>query len=61
MNTSGRKIDFVGNCIPESTAYFFIKTLKLIFTHFIEIRIFEKQFLALKNFVLEGCFLIFLP
>ena len=49
MNTSCQNVDFVGNSIAESNAYLFVNTLKFIFTHFIEIRIFEKQFLALKK------------
>ena len=51
MKTMGRNIGFVGNCMAESTVYFFVLILNIIFKAIIEIEIFEKQFLALKKFV----------
>ena len=42
MNTKGRKIDFVRDCIAELTAYFIIIILTFIITMIIEIKIFEK-------------------
>ena len=46
--TMGRKINFVGNCIADSTAYFFIIILCLIFTPFIEIKIKKNTSLVQK-------------
>ena len=48
--TIGCKFDFMGKFIAESTDYFFVLIVKFIFTDFIEIKIFEKQFHALKKF-----------
>ena len=45
-----RESDFSGNIIAESTAYFFFILLNLIFTSFIEIKIFEKQFITWQEF-----------
>ena len=50
MKTLRLKIDFVRNFIAKLTAYFSIIILNFIFTHFIEIKIFEKKFLASKKF-----------
>ena len=46
VKTSGRKIDFEGNCFAWSTAYFFVIILNVILTHIIEIQIFVKSFLS---------------
>ena len=55
VKTIGREIDFVGNCIAESTAFFY-NYPTFISTPFIQIKIVENPFLALKKFVLEGRF-----
>ena len=57
MKTPGRRSDFSRNSIPGKNTYLLIIILKLIFEPFIEIKIFAKRSLALKN-VLEGQFLI---
>ena len=52
-----REIDFLRNCVAESTAYFFIIIFKLIFTPVIEIETFEKTILGFERiFILEGRF-----
>ena len=38
----GFKIDFLGNCMAESTTYFFVIILKCIFTALFEIKIIKK-------------------
>ena len=42
VKTKGRKIDFVRNCIAESTAYFIISILTFSITPIINIKIFQK-------------------
>ena len=56
VKTIGRKIDFAGNCIVESTAYYFDNIINFIFTPIIEIKIFEIKILSPKKIVLEGRF-----
>ena len=43
MKTICRKIDFVGNCIAESSRCFFVKVLNFTNSLIIEIQIFEKR------------------
>ena len=50
VETIGRRIDFARYSIAESTAFIFVIFLNFIFTPIIEIKIFEKQFFALKKF-----------
>ena len=52
----GPKIDFKGNPIFESAAWFCVIILKFIFTSIFEIKIHEKKFLTPKNFIFEGRF-----
>ena len=46
VKTVGRKVDFVGNCFAESTAYFFFSILNFIFIPNIEIKFFKNNFLV---------------
>ena len=56
--TKGRKIDFMGNFIAESTAYFSL-IFSLLFLNFsLKPKFFKNNFLK-KNFVFEGHFSIF--
>ena len=48
MKAIGNLIDFVGNCIVESTTYFCFYP-KFQFKAFIEVKICEKPFLASKE------------
>ena len=57
MTTIEGNIDFVGDCIAESTAYFFVIILDFIFTPLIEIKIFERRCLAFKKIFLDFKFL----
>ena len=57
MKTISRKIDFLGDWIAEPPAYIFAIIRNLTFTPFIGIKIFKKQFLALKKKFLEADFL----
>ena len=50
VKTIDNEVNFVGNCTAESTANFFLIIVNFICRPFIEIKIFEKQFLALKKF-----------
>ena len=50
MSILGRKIDFVANCIAESSAYFFIFLPSLIFTTIIELKIRKNLIFPLKIF-----------
>ena len=53
----GSEIDFMGNPILESAAWFFVIILKFIFTSIFEIQIHEKIPSHQKNFIFEGRFL----
>ena len=55
VKTKGLKIDFVRDCIAESTAYFIIIILIFIMTPIIEIKISEKK--TIPYLVLERRFL----
>ena len=54
----GSKIDFKGDPIFESAAWFFVIILKYIFTSIFETKIHVKNSLRPKNFIFEGQFLI---
>ena len=58
MKTIGRNIGFLGNCMAESTVYFFVLILNIIFKAMIEIEIFEKN-PCVEKIRFEGRFLIF--
>ena len=45
----GHKIDFIGNCIAESTAHIFVIYLNFRYTHIISIEFFEKKILPCKK------------
>ena len=49
MSPIGSKIDFKGDPIFESTAWFFVIILKFISTSIFEIKIHEKKFLDTKK------------
>ena len=49
VETIRQKIDFLGNCIAKSNAYFFVNILNFIFTPIIYIKFFEKWLLAWKK------------
>ena len=51
MSPIGSKIDFKGDPIFESAAWFFVIILKFIFTSIFEIKIHEKKFLDTKKFL----------
>ena len=51
VKTIGHKIDFLGNCFVESTEYFIIFIRLFIFIPIIKIKIYEKLFLVLENFL----------
>ena len=55
MKTRAGKIDFLRNCMSESTACFFLIINNFIFTHIFAIKILKmnKNFLAIKK-VLNG-------
>ena len=52
----GFEIDFVGNPISGSAAWFFIIISKFITTPIFEIKIYEKNSLAPKKFIFEARF-----
>ena len=58
MSPVGSKIDFKGDLIFESTAWFFVVILKFIFTLIYEIKIFEKKFLLTKIISLKLRYLL---
>ena len=49
MSPNGSKIDFVGDLIFESAAWFFVIIMKFISTLIFEIKIHEKKFLDSKK------------
>ena len=58
LNTIGRKIDFVGNCIAESTEYFFVLSSIWVFVNWLKSKFLKKNSLIWKK-ILEGRFPIF--
>ena len=54
MSPIGAKIDFKGDPIFESVAWFFVIILKFIFTSIFEIKIHDKQSLTVKKFYFQG-------
>ena len=49
LSSNGCKIDFLGDPIYESVAWFFVIILKFLFTLISEIKAHEKKFIATKK------------
>ena len=59
MKTVGRKIDFVGHCISESTAYFFFIILNFVLQLLLKSKFLKTHFYRWKPF-LPGLFKVLL-